>query len=74
MDDYDITHKNDKWKFKKQGTDRAIKTAETKDEIVDYMRDYMADKVGSVKIHKKNGIIQEERTYPRKADPKKTPG
>lgn len=74
MDNYDITHKNDKWKFKKQGAERAIKTGETKEEMIDYMRDYMTDKVGSVKIHKKDGTIQEERTYPRKADPKKTPG
>jgi len=29
---------------------------------------------GSVKIQKKNGRIQEERTYPGSADPKKSPG
>lgn len=28
----------------------------------------------SVKIHKVNGRIQEERTYPRRADPKRSPG
>ena len=28
----------------------------------------------SVKIHKENGRIQEERTYPRKADPPSTKG
>lgn len=34
----------------------------------------MEDKTGSVKIHKENGVIQEERTYPKKKDPKNTPG
>ena len=28
----------------------------------------------SVKIHKENGRIQEERTYPRKADPRRSKG
>ncbi len=28
----------------------------------------------TVKIHKEKGGIQEERTYPRKADPKKSKG
>jgi len=28
----------------------------------------------SVKIHKENGRIQEERTYPRKADPRGSKG
>jgi hypothetical protein len=29
---------------------------------------------GSVRIKKENGRIQEERTYPRSADPKGSPG
>ncbi len=29
---------------------------------------------GPVRIHKKNGRIQEERTYPRKADPRHSKG
>ena len=31
-------------------------------------------KGGSVKIQKMSGRYQEERTYPRSADPKKSPG
>lgn len=38
------------------------------------MRGHMANKTGSVKIHKEDGKIQEERTYQRKDDPKNTPG
>ena len=31
-------------------------------------------KAVSVRIYKKNGRIQEERTYPRKADPRRSKG
>ena len=61
-------------KLVKEGNNRASKVADTKKEIVDLTRDYMSNKTGSVKIHKQNGLIQEERTYPRKKDPKETPG
>jgi hypothetical protein len=74
VDNYDITKDGDKWKLKKQGNDRASKTADTKQEIIQKTRDYMSDKTGSVKIHKVDGQYQEERTYQRKDDPKKSPG
>jgi hypothetical protein len=34
----------------------------------------MKDKVGSVKVHKGNGDLREERTYPRKEGPPKSKG
>ncbi len=74
MDDYHITKQGNKWAFKKEGNERATKTAETKQEIIQKARDYMSDKTGSVKIHKTDGKIQEERTYQRKDDPRKTKG
>lgn len=74
MDNYHITKDGDKWKLAKEGNERASKTAETKQEIINKTREFMGDKTGSVKIHKENGRIQEERTYHRKDDPKKTPG
>ncbi len=74
MDNYHITKDGGKWKFQKEGNQRASKTAETKTEIIKQMRDYMSDKTGSVKIHKQDGKIQEERTYPRSADPSRSKG
>lgn len=74
MDNYHITKNGDEWKLKKEGAQRAIKNSTTKAEAIDHMRDFMSDKVGSVKIHKENGRIQEERTYQRKDDPTKTKG
>lgn len=44
MDNHYITKKEDKWQFKKQGSDRAIKNSSTKKEIVSYMQNYMKNK------------------------------
>ena len=74
MDNYHITKDGDKWKFKKEGNDRASLTADTKSDIIQQMRNYMDDKTGSVKIHRADNVIQEERTYPRAADPKRSKG
>jgi len=74
MDNYHITKDGDKWKLKKQGAQRASKVAATKSGIIDQTREFMGDKTGSVKIHKENGRIQEERTYHRKDDPHESPG
>lgn len=74
MDNYHITKKGDNWQFKKEGADRALKNSDTKEEAIRHMQEHMADKVGSVKIHKQDGKFQEERTYQRKNDPKKSPG
>lgn len=74
MDNYHITKDGDKWKLTKEGAQRASKTSDTKKGIVDETRKFMDGKGGSVKIHKEDGKIQEERTYPKKNDPKKTKG
>ena len=74
MDNYHVTKQGDKWHLKKEGAERASKTAETKAEILKKTTEFMSDKVGSVKVHKVSGIIQEERTFQRKDDPRKTKG
>lgn len=74
MDNYHVTKNGDQWKLTKEGSQRASKTAVTKKEIIKQTQNFMADKTGSVKIHKENGKIQEERTYQRKDDPRKSKG
>jgi Uncharacterized protein conserved in bacteria (DUF2188) len=74
MDNYHIAKDGDKWKLKKEDGERASITADTKQELIDKTRDFMSDKTGSVKIHKEDGTIQEERTYQRKDDPRKSKG
>jgi hypothetical protein len=41
---------------------------------MDLAKAFLEGKTASLKIHKTDGSIQEERTYPRKADPSKSPG
>jgi len=74
MNKYHLTHKDDKWRLKQDGADRAAKTFETKKEAVRESAAYVKEKQGSLRIHKKDGTFEEERTYPRGADPRKSPG
>lgn len=74
MDNYHITKDGEQWKLKKEGGDRATLVADTKAELIDDMRGFMADKTASVKIHKEDGTFQEERTYQRKDDPRESKG
>jgi hypothetical protein len=74
MENYHITTTSDGWQLKKQGATRASKTAKTKAEIVKIATDFLTGKTASLKIHKEDGTIQEERTYSRSADPKMSKG
>jgi uncharacterized protein YoaH (UPF0181 family) len=74
MKRYDLTKKGDGWALTGHGAQRASLTAETKAEAVQKTQTFMANKVGSVRIHKENGVIQEERTYQRANDPTSSKG
>ncbi|ENT8805163.1 DUF2188 domain-containing protein [Citrobacter freundii] len=74
MDNYHITKDGDKWKLQKEGNTKPSKTADTKAEMIKQTQEFMSDKKASVKIHKVDGKIQEERTYQRKDDPKSSKG
>lgn len=74
MDNYHITKTDKGWALTKQGAERASKTAATKAELLELSSAFFEGKTASVKIHKEDGTIQEERTYPRSSDPKKTKG
>lgn len=74
MDTYHITKTEKLWELVKEGAQRASKTATTKAEITAIASDFLKDKTASLKIHRENGTIQEERTYPRSADPRKSKG
>ena len=74
MKKYHIVPSEKGWNLKKEGAERASKSFETKQSALEYSKDYMRENGGSLKIHKSNGQIQEERTYPRKDDPKESVG
>ncbi len=63
--------KRKKWELKREGSGEVIrrfktKAAATKGGVLERS----VKKLGSVRIRKRNGQIQEERTYPRSADPR----
>jgi hypothetical protein len=74
MDNYHLAKDADQWKLRRQGADRAALVFDNKKDAVDGSAEFMRQHGGSLKIHKENHRIQEERTYPRSADPRRTPG
>ncbi len=74
MENYHIKKTEKLWALVKEGAQRASKTAPTKAEIIETASDFLQGKTASLKIHKEDGTIQEERTFPRSADPRKSKG
>jgi hypothetical protein len=74
MDNYHLSPTADGWELKKTGAERAAKRAATKQELIVSLADFFDGKTASVKIHKADGTIEEERTYPRSADPSRSEG
>lgn len=74
MDNYHLTRRDDDWKLQRQGADRAAMTFEDKKSAVEESAKFMRQHGGSLKIHSTDGKFQEERTYPRSADPRKSRG
>ena len=72
----DVVKKNDQWVGESGGRTVPGTRAPRKDEAV--RNTARVARAGSqpvtVKIHKENGRIQEERTYPGKADPRRSKG
>lgn len=64
------------WKLQKDGADRATKRFDTKADATagGALSDAIGKGGGSVRIEKKHGGYEEERTFPRSRDPKETPG
>jgi hypothetical protein len=63
---YSLSHndKTKKWELKREGSG----------EIKGSVLERAVKKLGSVRIRKRNGKIQEERTYPRSMDPRGSRG
>lgn len=72
----DYNEKREKWDLTKDATDRVVKSFPTKAKATKggVLEKTVGPQGGSVKIQKQNGRFQEERTYPRSADPSESPG
>ncbi|MGH6736394.1 MAG: DUF2188 domain-containing protein [Methyloceanibacter sp.] len=70
---YTLSHndKTKKWELKREGSGEVIKRFATKAAATKGgVLERAVGKMGSVRIRKRNGKIQEERTYPRSMDPR----
>lgn len=74
MDNYHVSPTAEGWELKKAGAERASKRSSTKQEMVASLSEFFQGKTASVKIHKADGTIEEERTYPRSDDPRRSKG
>jgi hypothetical protein len=72
----EFDEKKEKWRLGNDKTNKAIKTFDTKQEATQggVLKRVLGKEGGSVKIQKKNGRIQEERTFPASADPRRSKG
>ena len=68
--------RKDTWKLVEDKTHRTVKTFDTKADATKggVLKRTLGSDGGSVKIEKENGRYQEERTYPRSRDPRKSKG
>jgi hypothetical protein len=68
--------KAEQWELRHDKTGRLVEAWDTKQEAAKggVLEEALGEAGGSVKIEKEKGGYQEERTFPRSADPKKSPG
>ena len=77
MQNYQLTPHGEGWKLITEGSSRPLDIFRTKAEGVASCEEIIRERdygKGSVKIHRAEGTIEEERTYPRSADPVQSPG
>lgn len=72
----EFDEKKEKWELEKDKTGQVVKTFPTKTAATKggVLKRALGEDGGSVKIQKENGKFDEERTFPRKADPVKSKG
>ncbi len=72
----EFNEKKELWELEADKSGKIIKTFETKEDATErgVLKKAMGTEGGSVKIQKVNGKYQEERTFPKSKDPKKSKG
>ncbi len=72
----EFNEKKEQWDLKKDVSNQLVKSFQTKADATKrgVLEKAIGKPGGSVKIQKKNGRYDEERTYPSSADPHKSKG
>jgi hypothetical protein len=74
MKNYHLLPEGDLWKLTIEASEKSLGQWTTKAEAVAKATRIVEGNGGSLKIHLADGTIGEERTWPRVADPVKSPG
>ncbi|WP_284652110.1 DUF2188 domain-containing protein [Flavobacterium terrisoli] len=76
MENFHLVHEDGKYKLKREDAERASKVFDSnKADAIKESKEFIVNQGGgSLKIHKNDGGFQEERTYPKSIDPKKSKG
>lgn len=76
MKNFHLVHEDGVYKLKKENAERASKVIDSnKPNAIKESKEFIQKQGGgSLKIHKNDGGIQEERTYPKANDPKESEG
>ena len=74
MKNYHLSPDGDAWKLTSEDGTVTVQNFDTKEEAVASCAAFMQERTGSLKIHRADGSFEEERTYPRAADPVETKG
>lgn len=76
MENFHLVHQDGVYKLKRENAKRASKVIDgRKTEAIKESKKFIENNGGgSLKIHKNNGGFQEERTYPRSKDPRRSKG
>lgn len=76
MKNFHLVYEDEKYKLKKENAQRASKVIDAikVDAIKESKKFIQNQGGGSLKIHKNGGGFQEERTYPKSSDPRKSKG
>ena len=74
MKNYHLIPTPEGWEVSREKASSPLGIYHTKKQAMAACAALLNEREGSLKIHKKDGSIQEERTYPQAADPAVTAG
>ena len=73
MKNYHLVPDGKRWRLELE-EDGSIQLFDNKERALKLCEEFFGNSSGSLKIHRNDGTIEEERTYPRDADPVESPG
>jgi hypothetical protein len=77
MENYHLIPAPEGWKLTMENSARTVDVFRTKEDGIQSCLKIITERdhgIGSLKIHRVDGTFEEERTYPRSADPVESPG